>query len=52
MCDMQRNCDKQTVCVCVCTEISLDVDADRDGVVEKNNANKVSSKVSDNFTDT
>lgn len=28
------------------TEISLDVDADRDGIVEKNNPNKVSSDVS------
>ena len=28
------------------TEISLDVDADRDGFVEKNNPNKVSSNVS------
>lgn len=37
-------CDKQ---YCVChAEISLDVDADRDGVVEKNNANKVSANVS------
>ena len=37
------------VCVCVCvfpTEISLDVDADRDGVVEQNSPNKVSSDVS------
>lgn len=39
----KARCDKQNVS-CL-AEISLDVDADRDGVVEKNNPNKVSSDV-------
>lgn len=35
--------NKQLSCfLCSLAEISLDVDADRDGVIEKNNPNKVS----------
>lgn len=43
ICNAKALSEKLNVCH---TEISLDVDADRDGIVEKNNPNKVNSHLS------